>query len=158
MWICLHSRNAQKQLAWMSLNIFSAESMTCTCMSLFLDCGKATHVGKIMSDFKRIVVVGKCICNNFHESSSWHNSSLPGSSLLSPEKAPWVQLVTCLPGWGDTHTKRLLMLIRKFELSPLNETNLGVAQALFGPWRYHFKQNGLDYQQPFRKRTCSYMY
>ena len=33
-------------------------------MYLFLDCGKATHVGKTMSDFKRRVAVGECICNS----------------------------------------------------------------------------------------------
>lgn len=33
-------------------------------MCLFLDCGKATHVGKTMSDFRKIVVVGECICSS----------------------------------------------------------------------------------------------
>ena len=29
--------------------------------SSFLDCGKATLVGRVMSDFRKIVVVGECL-------------------------------------------------------------------------------------------------
>ena len=57
------------------------------CMSLFLDCGKAIHVGKTMSDFKRIVVVGKCICNSMkllHDTTGLVKNSNLRPRVLSP--------------------------------------------------------------------------
>ena len=34
---------------------------------IFTDCGKATHVGRTMSDFRKTVVVGECICSSMKD-------------------------------------------------------------------------------------------
>ena len=52
-------------------------------------------------------------------------------------------MVSALSGesklWGDSHRKGAGKLVGNFELNPLKETNLDVAQPFLTPKRDHFK-------------------
>ena len=60
--VCLHAPEKAKRHSFAKVLISHKMKVIKVSASTayFLDCGKATHVGRTMSDFKKTVVVGEC--------------------------------------------------------------------------------------------------